>query len=82
MTRERSSASGNELLGQQVALFGECLLSEDGTPTKCEELDAALTQLQEMLGQNFSGFYTEDGAQRGQFTESGLETNNGCWPYK
>ena len=37
------------LLEQQVALFGECMLSEDGSPSKCEELQEALAALQEAL---------------------------------
>lgn len=37
---------GSGLLEQQVMLFGECLLSEDGTPSNCEQLNDALDQLQ------------------------------------
>merc|ERR1712224_748698 len=47
-------ASGKEadvpsLLEAQISLFGECLLSEDGSPSKCQKLEEALNELQEVL---------------------------------
>ena len=30
----------------QVALFGECVLSEDSTPSNCQKLEEALSELQ------------------------------------
>ena len=33
----------------QVALFGECVLSEDSTPSKCQQLEEALTELQQAI---------------------------------
>jgi len=42
-----SKATG--LLEQQVALFGECVLSEDSTPSKCQQLDEALAELQQAI---------------------------------
>ena len=33
----------------QVALFGECVLSEDSTPSKCQQLDEALAELQQAI---------------------------------
>jgi len=50
MSREVTDG-GASLLNEQVLLFGECLLSEDGTPSKCEDLQAALTAMQEALGE-------------------------------
>ena len=37
------------LLEQKITLFGECLLSEDGTPSDCEQLEIALAALQESI---------------------------------
>jgi len=39
-----SKATG--LLEEQVALFGECVLSEDSTPSNCQKLEEALSELQ------------------------------------
>ena len=33
----------------QVALFGECVLSEDSTPSNCQQLEQALSELQEAI---------------------------------
>jgi len=38
-----------DLLTQKITLFGECLLSEDGSPSDCEKLDKALTEFQEAI---------------------------------
>ena len=37
------------LLAQKITLFGECLLSEDGTPSDCEQLEGAITALSEAI---------------------------------
>ena len=37
------------LLSQKITLFGECLLSEDGTPSDCEQLESALGALSEAI---------------------------------
>jgi len=39
-------SDGTGLLEEQVALFGECVLSEDGTPSNCQQLEQALSELQ------------------------------------
>lgn len=41
--------SWDALFREQVLLFGECLLSEDGSPSKCEELEVALSDFQDAL---------------------------------
>ena len=33
----------------QITLFGECVLSEDGTPSDCQLLEQALEEFQEAL---------------------------------
>uniref|UniRef100_A0A7S2HUX5 Uncharacterized protein n=1 Tax=Haptolina brevifila TaxID=156173 RepID=A0A7S2HUX5_9EUKA len=48
MAREVTDG-GASLLNEQVLLFGECLLSEDGTPSKCEDLQQALTDMQSAM---------------------------------
>ena len=40
-----SPAYRDDLLTQKITLFGECLLSEDGTPSDCELLEQALTEV-------------------------------------
>ena len=37
------------LLAQKITLFGECLLSEDGSPSDCQLLEQALAELQEAI---------------------------------
>jgi len=49
MAREVTDG-GASLLNEQVLLFGECMLSEDGTPSKCEALQDALSEMQSALG--------------------------------
>merc|ERR1740138_832985 len=39
----------DDLLTKKISLFGECYLSEDGTPSDCEQLEKALTELQEAI---------------------------------
>ena len=39
-------SSGAGLLEEQVVLFGECVLSEGSTPSNCQQLEEALTELQ------------------------------------
>ena len=48
MSRQISDG-GASLLNEQVLLFGECMLSEDGTPSKCETLQSALSEMQEVM---------------------------------
>eukprot|EP00964_Phaeocystis_antarctica_P118915 scaffold82642_cov30-Phaeocystis_antarctica.AAC.2 len=36
-------------LSAQVALFGECVLSEDSTPSNCQKLEEALSELQQAI---------------------------------
>ena len=40
---------GSGLLEEQVALFGECVLSEDSTPSNCQQLEQALADLQSAI---------------------------------
>jgi hypothetical protein len=35
--------------GTQITLFGDCVLSEDGTPSDCQLLDEALVDFQDAL---------------------------------
>jgi len=42
-------SSGEALLEEQVTLFGECVLSEGSTPSNCEKLDTALSDLQDAI---------------------------------
>lgn len=44
-----NKGSPSALLEEQIALFGECVLSEDGTPSNCQLLDQALQDFQEAL---------------------------------
>jgi hypothetical protein len=37
------------LLGASVDLFGDCVLSEDGSPSKCEEMAFALSEFQTLV---------------------------------
>lgn len=48
--RRNESVNPLALLEQQVALFGECLLDDDGGPERCKELNEALGALQVSLG--------------------------------
>lgn len=49
--RENGGANPAALLEQQVSLFGECILEEDGSGSgRCRELQEALTALQASLG--------------------------------
>ena len=41
--------AGCTLLEEQITLFGECVLSEDGTPSNCQLLTEALESFQEAL---------------------------------
>jgi hypothetical protein len=43
------SDAGCTLLEEQITLFGECVLSEDGTPSNCQLLTEALESFQEAL---------------------------------
>lgn len=43
------TSNANALLEEQITLFGECVLSEDGTPSNCQLLEAALEDFQEAL---------------------------------
>merc|ERR1719272_110882 len=43
------SDAGCTLLEEQITLFGECVLSEDGTPSNCQQLTEALECFQEAL---------------------------------
>mmetsp|Transcript_18113 Transcript_18113/g.36877 ORF Transcript_18113/g.36877 Transcript_18113/m.36877 type:complete len:265 (-) Transcript_18113:208-1002(-) len=43
------SVARDELLEEQVTLFGECVLSEDGSPSNCEQLIKALESFQDAL---------------------------------
>jgi len=42
-------ADGQSLLEEQIMLFGECVLSEGGTPSNCQQLEEALIELQEAI---------------------------------
>lgn len=44
-----TSGFRESLLAQKVTLFGECILSEDGTPSDCEQLEQALSALSEAI---------------------------------
>jgi len=46
---EGSENDGKGLLEEQVMLFGECVLSDGGTPSNCEQLVAAVGELQEAI---------------------------------
>lgn len=41
--------AGCTLLEEQITLFGECVLSEDSTPSNCQQLEQALSELQEAI---------------------------------
>jgi len=43
------TADTSGLLEEQITLFGECVLSEDGTPSNCQLLEEALASFQETL---------------------------------
>lgn len=70
-------SDGSELLERRILLFGECLLSEDGTTSKCEELEEALRGLQTLLG-NKGG---RPAAPRAVGAGSAAAGSNGCYPY-
>ena len=57
---ERALKGENEasLVEESLALFGECELSADGTPNKCEQLSKALDRLKEALGEEEQPFVT------------------------
>ena len=42
----RGPVAMSSLLEEQIMLFGECLLSEDGTSSNCQALEEALAELQ------------------------------------
>jgi len=42
-------SEASSLLEEQITLFGECVLSEDGTPSNCQLLEEALGDFQEAL---------------------------------
>ena len=42
-------ADASGLLEEQVALFGECVLSDEGTPSNCQQLEEALAELQSAI---------------------------------
>jgi len=44
-----SPSDGSDLLGEQITLFNECSLSEDGTPNNCQQLEKALVDFQDAL---------------------------------
>merc|ERR1719247_865674 len=44
-----TSGFRESLLAQKITLFGECLLSEDGSPSDCQQLEQALAELQEAI---------------------------------
>lgn len=46
---EATYADGNALLSGKVMLFGECVLSEGSSPSNCQLLETALTELQDAL---------------------------------
>ena len=48
--RSNCAANPTALLQGQVALFGECLLDEDGCSARCQELQESLDALQASLG--------------------------------
>ena len=67
----------------QVMLFGECILSEDGSPSKCQELEEAITAFQSMVPQAEAEVEMEPSAyQGGQFAVSTGRRRNNCYPYK
>jgi hypothetical protein len=43
------STATSGLLEEQVMMFGECVLSEDGSSSDCEELSEALAELQQAI---------------------------------
>ena len=44
-----AEASAAGLLEEQIVLFGECVLSEDGSPSDCQQLEEALAELQKAI---------------------------------
>jgi hypothetical protein len=48
--RAEGCANPAALLEQQQLLFGQCMLEEDGSSTKCFELQVSIAALQEALG--------------------------------
>jgi len=40
------AASADAMLQEQITLFGECVLSDEGTPSNCQQLEAVLAELQ------------------------------------
>lgn len=47
-----NTSDGLSLLSEQITLFGECTLSNDGTPTNCQQLEQALEAFQDALEAN------------------------------
>lgn len=45
----RSASDGSELLEAQLSIFEECIVDDEDGGAKCEELDAALTNLEQHL---------------------------------
>jgi hypothetical protein len=45
----RSPEAMTALLEEQIMLYGECMLSEDGTTSHCQELEEALTEFEAAL---------------------------------
>jgi len=77
------SADATSLLREEVMLFGECILSEDGSPSKCQELEEAITAFQSMVPQAEAEVEMEPSAyQGGQFAVSTGRRRNNCYPYK
>jgi len=84
----KGTADEADLLQQEIFLFGECLLSEDGSPTKCQELESAIVALQEVMGTpepepvaKVTGVVAPTGAAFGQAIAPATRPN-GCYPYK
>ena len=73
---------------QQLSLFGECTVGDDGAPDpKCVALFDALDSLQLALTGKIDqpstapvALATGGSPQVGQFKEAGTR-KNGCWPY-